>query len=492
MDKKIKYTLLAALGAAAAAVPVKAALFKPEKVEVPPMEDEKVDLNRFRKNLSDAIKFKTIADKEAANTDWAVFDAFHDFLKERYPLMHEKLELTVIARGSLVFRWKGTRSDLDPIALLSHQDVVPISEGTLDDWKHDPFEGVDDGEFIWGRGALDMKNHLIGVLESVETLLSEGFVPERDVYILLGHNEEVMCATSENGATCICNYLKEKGVHLDAIIDEGGAILPVEVKGVINKHLAGIGVAEKGYADVEVAVTAKGGHSSQAPNHTAIGHLADVIKDIENHQFKAKMSPMMRELFDKIGRNCTYPAKLVTCNLKLLEPALTKAMSFIPPAASMLRTTFGVTMASGSPQANVLPQCASVTVNFRMFPGQTVDDVLEHLHKVIKNKKVEINLLPGWKNPSAVSPTDTRSFKVIEKICHSMDDKAVVAPYLVMGGTDACHYQAVCENIYRYSPFLVSTSLLLTTHGTNERIPVSVMEDAVKFFKRYIRLASAE
>lgn len=492
MDKKIKYTLLAALGAAAAAVPVKAALFKPEKVEVPPMEDEKVDLNRFRKNLSDAIKFKTIADKEAANTDWTVFDAFHDFLKERYPLMHEKLELTVIARGSLVFRWKGTRSDLDPIALLSHQDVVPISEGTLDDWKHDPFEGVDDGEFIWGRGALDMKNHLIGVLESVETLLSEGFVPERDVYILLGHNEEVMCATSENGATCICNYLKEKGVHLDAIIDEGGAILPVEVKGVINKHLAGIGVAEKGYADVEVAVTAKGGHSSQAPNHTAIGHLADVIKDIENHQFKAKMSPMMRELFDKIGRNCTYPAKLVTCNLKLLEPALTKAMSFIPPAASMLRTTFGVTMASGSPQANVLPQRASVTVNFRMFPGQTVDDVLEHLHKVIKNKKVEINLLPGWKNPSAVSPTDTRSFKVIEKICHSMDDKAVVAPYLVMGGTDACHYQAVCENIYRYSPFLVSTSLLLTTHGTNERIPVSVMEDAVKFFKRYIRLASAE
>lgn len=492
MDKKIKYTLLAALGAAAAAVPVKAALFKPEKVEVPPMEDEKVDLNRFRKNLSDAIKFKTIADKEAANTDWTVFDAFHDFLKERYPLMHEKLELTVIARGSLVFRWKGTRSDLDPIALLSHQDVVPISEGTLDDWKHDPFEGVDDGEFIWGRGALDMKNHLIGVLESVETLLSEGFVPERDVYILLGHNEEVMCATSENGATCICNYLKEKGVHLDAIIDEGGAILPVEVKGVINKHLAGIGVAEKGYADVEVAVTAKGGHSSQAPNHTAIGHLADVIKDIENHQFKAKMSPMMRELFDKIGRNCTYPARLVTCNLKLLEPVLTKAMSFIPPAASMLRTTFGITMASGSPQANVLPQRASVTVNFRMFPGQTVDDVIEHLHKVIKNKKVEINLLPGWKNPSAVSPTDTRSFKVIEKICHSMDDKAVVAPYLVMGGTDACHYQAVCENIYRYSPFLVSTSLLLTTHGTNERIPVSVMEDAVKFFKRYIRLASAE
>lgn len=492
MDKKVKYSILAAVGAAAASVPIKAALFKPEKFELPPMEDEKVDLDKFRKNLSDAIKYKTIAGKEAANTDWEVFDSFHAFLRERYPLMHEKLELTVIAKGSLVFRWQGTHPELDPIALLAHQDVVPISEGTLQDWEHDPFEGFDDGEFIWGRGALDMKNHLIGVLESVETLLEEGFVPERDVYVLLGHNEEVMCATNENGATCICEYLKEKGVHLDAIIDEGGAILPVKVNGVIDKHLAGIGVAEKGYADVEVAVTAKGGHSSQAPNHTAIGRLADVIKDIEGHQFKTKMSPMMRELLDKIGRNCTYPARLVTCNLKLLEPLLTKAMAYVPPAASMLRTTFGVTMASGSPQANVLPQRASVTVNFRMFPGQTVDDVLNHLRKVIKNKNVEINLLPGWKNPSAVSPTDSRAFKVIETICRSTDDNVVVAPYLVMGGTDACHYQPVCENIYRYSPFLVSTSLLLTTHGTNERIPISVMADGVKFFKRYIRLASAE
>ena len=492
MDKKVKYTLLAALGAAAASVPIKAALYTPEKIEVPPMADEAVDLERFRKNLSDAIKFKTIAAKEAVNTDWTVFDAFHDFLKERYPLIHSKLDLTVVARGSLVFRWKGSRSDLDPIALLAHQDVVPISEGTWDDWTHDPFEGFDDGEFIWGRGALDMKNHLIGVLESVETLLSEDFVPERDVYILLGHNEEIMCASNENGATCICEYLKEKGVHLDAIIDEGGAILPVNVKGVINRHLAGIGVAEKGYADVEVSVTAKGGHSSQAPNHTAIGHLADVIKDIEGHQFKAKVSPMIRELLDKVGRSCSYPVRLITCNMKLLEPVAAKVGSFIPPAASMLRTTFGITMASGSPQANVLPQKASVTVNFRMFPGQTVDDVLEHLHKVIRNKNVEINLLPGWKNPSAVSPSDSRSFKIIETICRSMNDDVVVAPYLVMGGTDACHYQPICENIYRYSPFLVSTSLLLTTHGTNERIPVAVMADGVKFFKRYIRLASAE
>lgn len=487
MDKKMKIATAALVGAAAASLPVRAALFTEKKSESEPMPPEQVDLARYRRNLSDAIRFRTIADKDLDKTNWEVFDAFHAFLKERYPLLHENLELTVINGASMIFRWKGTAEGHDPIALLSHQDVVPISEGTLDDWTHPPFDGVDDGEFIWGRGALDMKNHLIAVLESVETLLSEGFRPERDVYLLLGHNEEVMCANEDNGATAMCAYLKEKGIHLDCIIDEGGAILPVEIKGVIHKDLAGIGVAEKGYADIEVAVHAKGGHSSQAPNHTALGKLANVIRDIENHQFKAKISPMLMELFDKIGRNVSFPVRMVTCNLKLLKPALEFGLSYVPPAASMMRTTTGVTMASGSPQANVLPQRASIIVNFRIYPGQTVEDVLEHLRKVIRYKDVEINLLPGWKNPSKISPTDSRSFEKIGMICKSMNPNTIVAPYLVMGGTDACHYQPICENIYRYSPFRVGTSLLLTTHGTNERIPVASMEAGVAFFKRYIR-----
>ena len=487
MDKKVKYPLLAGLGVAAASLPVRAYFFKPEKKEYPDVQPEKVDLARFRKNLSDAIRFQTIANKDPEKTNWATFDAFHTFLKERYPLLHEKTDLTVINRASLVFCWKGADASLDPIAMLAHQDVVPISEGTLSDWTHPPFDGVDDGEYIWGRGALDMKNHLIGVLEAVETLLEEGFSPERDVYICLGHNEEVMCADESSGAIAICKWFQEQGIHLDCVIDEGGAILPVRIKGVLDKNLAGIGVAEKGYADIRVSVNAKGGHSSQSPNHTALGKLANVIKDIEDNQFKCKFSPMTRELFDKIARNVTYPVKLVTCNWKLFIPALEKALGYIPPAASLLRTTTGVTMANGSPAPNVLPQRATATVNFRMFPGQTIDDVVVHLKKVIRYKNVEIEVLPGWKNPSLISPTDSRTFRIIEQITMSMDPNTVVAPYLVMGGTDSCHYQPVCENIYRYSPFKVSTSLLLTTHGTNERIPVAALENGVAFFKRFIR-----
>ncbi len=489
MDNKLKYSMLAGLAAALAIVPVKAYLFKPEKISGEKLPEEKVNLDRFRKNLSDAIKIPTIASKDPSKTDWSTFEEFAEFLRERYPLIHEKLELIDVGKGPLLYRWKGSDSSLDPIALLSHQDVVPISEGTLQDWTYAPFDGVDDGEYIWGRGALDMKNHLIGVMESVEDLLEEGFRPVRDIYICLGHNEEVMTADF-SGAVVMCDYFEKNDIHLDCVLDEGGAILPVNVKGVLNKNLAGIGVAEKGYADFEVSVTAKGGHSSQAPNHTALGHLADVIKDIENNQFHAELSPMMMQLFDKIGRNCSYPVRLVTCNIKLLKPLLTKLMTFIPPAASLIRTTQGVTMASGSPAPNVLPQKASINVNVRIYPGETVEDAKNHLRKVIKNKKAEINVKPGWKNPSKISPTNSRCFKAIEEICMRTDSDNIVAPYLVMGGTDACHYERVCENIYRYSPFLVSTSLLLTTHGTNERIPISSMSDGIAFFKRYIRKVS--
>lgn len=485
----------AAIAAGAAALigvnAVRAAKFVPEKRNLSPYPEENIDVKRFEQNLSDAIKIPTIADKDNDAINWEPFDRFHAFLKERYPLIHEHLTLEEPVRGSLLYRWKGKRDDLDPIALLSHQDVVPISEGTLQDWTYPPFDGVNDGEFIWGRGALDMKNHLIAVMESVETLLEEGFEPERDVYICLGHNEEVM-SSEFSGAIVMCKYFKDRGIHLDCVIDEGGAILPVNVKGVIDAQIAGIGVAEKGYADFEVSVLAKGGHSSQAPDHTALGELAKVIQDIENHQFKATLSPMIMELFDSVGRHVSYPLRLVTCNLPVLKPVLKKVMTKIPPAASLIRTTTGVTMASGSPAPNVLPQKASVNVNFRMYPGTTVEDVEKHLRKVIRNKKVEIVCKPGWKNASKISPTDSRCFNALREICSRMNPKSIVAPYLVMGGTDACHYEDVCENIYRYSPFLVDTGLLLCTHGTNERIPLSAMPEALRFFKIYIRTLSAE
>ncbi len=490
MGLKILYGILIALGIFIVITLIRAIFFVPKKRETKPLEKENVDVERVAKHLSGAIQIPTVSYPEKDKVDWSQFEKFHKFLEESYPLLHKTLEREDIAEASLLYRWKGKNPDLEPIALLSHQDVVPIEPGTEGDWTHEPFNGYNDGEFIWGRGALDMKNHLICVMEAVETLLEEGYEPERDVYLCFGHDEEVVAA-KDAGAKAIMETLKSRGIHLDSVIDEGGAILPVNVKHVLKGNLAGVGIAEKGYADFSMSVRAKGGHSSQPPKHSAIGKIADVVKDVENHQFKSKLEPFVLKLFSNLGRRTTYPVRVVACNLWLLKPLAKFIMEQIPPTASLIRTTTGVTMAEGSPVANVLPQEASVTANFRMMPGTTTEDVEKHLRKVIKNKDVEIKCLKH-KEASKFSSTDSRAFKVIEEICVRADPEVIVAPYLVMGGTDACFYEPICDNIYRFAPFHVRTKLLLCTHATDERCPVAVLDEGVSFFKRYIRMLTKD
>ena len=485
------YIILAVIALAIVITAIKAAFYVPNKKDFGTATEEKVDAKRAQDNLSKAITIPTISYPDKSKVDFSQFEKFHKFLEETYPLIHKNLTKEVVQEASLIFRWKGTRDDLEPIALLAHQDVVPISEGTEQDWTHEPFSGYNDGEFIWGRGTLDMKNHLIAVMDAVETLLEEGFQPERDVYLLFGQDEEVV-ASECGGAKSIMQTLKARGIHLDSVLDEGGAIIPINVKGILNnKELVGIGIAEKGYTDFEITVNSKGGHSSQPPVHSGLGELANVIKDLENHQFKSELMPFVKELFSNIGRNCTYPARLIMCNLKLFHPLLKFVMKKIPFAACLIRTTTAVTMAQGSPAANVLPQKSSVTVNFRQMPGTTVKDVEKHIRKVCRNKDIEVKVLKA-KEASKFSPTDSRTFKIIEEICMQNNKGSIVAPYLVMGGTDACYYEPICDNIYRYAPYKVSISLLRCTHGTNERIPVDTVASGVAFFKRYIRKASAE
>lgn len=464
---------------------IHAAFFKERQSASPALPEEAVDVDRAARHLSEAISIKTISRDDPDEVDWGEFQKFHDFLEREYPLITKSLVREKVGRASLLYKWQGADESLEPIAFLSHMDVVPISDGTLGDWTHPPFDGFNDGEFVWGRGALDMKNHLVCVMESIETLLEEGFKPQRTVYLCFGHNEEIV-ASAESGAHELMETLRSRGVTLDSIIDEGGAMLPAKVNGLLDGCLAGIGVAEKGYADFRLTLKAKGGHSSQPPKHTAIGKLAKAVIRLENRQFKATLPDYVNSLFTGLGKRCSYAGRFVMCNYPLLKPLVKLIMTKIPPAASLVRTTIGVTMSSGSPAANVLPDAATVTVNCRIMPGESIASTREHIRKAVKNDDIEIELLKG-KEPSYVSPTNTKSFETLRKLCIAANEKNIVTPYLVMGGTDAYHYEPICKNIYRFAPFTVSTSLLLTTHSTNERCPIEQLGAGVTFFKRYIR-----
>ena len=236
-------------------------------------------------------------------------------------------------------------------------------------------------------------------------LLEEGYTPKRGVYLCLGHNEEIVSG-GNNGARELARELERRGVHLDSVVDEGGAMLPAHVKGLLDANLTGVGVAEKGYADFKITVKSKGGHSSQPPKHTAIGQLAKRWSDWRTTNLRAPFCPLF--IICLRTSAATPPTRAGgTVQPVAAAPVLKLVMKQIPPAASLIRTTTGVTMASGSPAANVLPQKASVTVNFRIMPGQTIADVQRHIEKYMGGDNVEIEFIKG-KEPSIVSPTDTR------------------------------------------------------------------------------------
>lgn len=493
MASYIGWSILAAFGAFVLVTLLRAAFFRVKKEPaLPPLAEEAADEARAAQHLSGAVRIPTISYPEDERIDWEQFARFRAYLEESYPLIHKHLTREVPFKASVLYHWKGKNPGLLPIALLSHQDVVPVTPGTEGDWTHPPFSGHNDGEFIWGRGAIDMKNHLICVMEAVETLLEEGYVPERDVYLCFGHDEEVVAA-GDSGARNLRLALEARGVtRLESTLDEGGAVLPIHVKGVIeNAMLAGIGISEKGYADFEITVNHKGGHSAQPPNHSALGELAGVIRDLEGHQFKAKMLPYLSGIMDAAGRRMPYYLRVVTVNHKLLRPLLTAVMKRIPPAACMIRTTTAVTQASGSPAANVLPQKASVVANFRMMPGITTADVAQHIRRVCRNKNIDVRVLKSVE-ASPFSGIDTPSYASIRDQVLAGYPGAIVTPYLVMGGTDTIYYEPICDHCYRYSPFYTDLSILLTAHATNERVPVAILGDAVRFFKRYIRDAAGE
>ena len=446
---------------------------------------EYVNVDRYTKTFQKSIQCKTVPHLDESQTDWAEFEKLHQVFEEAYPLLHKTCKKEVVGKAGLIYTWEGTDPSLDPIAIIGHQDVVPVPEETLNDWTYPPFDGVIADGCLWGRGAIDMKDHVVAALESVETLLEEGYVPKRSVMLIFGYNEELV-DTKDAAAALLAKTLHERGIRLESVVDEGGGVPRLRIPGVMRKDIGVVGIAEKGYADYRLTVEAKGGHSATPPKHTAVGILAKAVTNIEKHPYKAELTPEFKNILYLLLDNLDFPLIVLGKLLKPLLPVLRPALASIPEVASLMQTTTSVTMASGSPQANVLPQVATATVNSRIMPGKTMDEVERHLKKVIGDKRVRIERL-GGNDPSSISPIDTESFRAIDEINRELYDKAITAPYVIMGATDARHYHLVCDNVYRHSSFNVPVNIFMLFHQTDERIPLESFEKGVAFFKMYIK-----
>ncbi|TBU60963.1 hypothetical protein BD310DRAFT_921838 [Dichomitus squalens] len=245
---------------------------------------------RAYKALGGAIKIPTEVYDDLGplgiDTRWDVFARFHDYLEKAFPNVFSTLEVTKVNTYGIVLRWPGSDPFLLPVLTTAHQDVVPVDNSSAKDWVHPPYSGYYDGKWIWGRGSCDDKSDLVAQLHAINALVEAGFKPKRSFVWAFGFDEE---ASGLEGAHHLARYL-EREYGLDSfalLLDEGGDSYGRPYGDDVI--FATPYLAEKGYIDVRIEVTAKGGHSSVPPPHTAIGVLSAMIVALEDHPHEAQL-----------------------------------------------------------------------------------------------------------------------------------------------------------------------------------------------------------
>lgn len=451
---------------------------RPERVSVPPLCARALDKAAVAERLGGAIRIPSVCFDQIEERDYSQWTHIREYLAKTYPLMHQSMELEVLGGYALLYRWRGKKPEKKPILLMAHMDVVPVAEGTLGEWKYPPFSGkVADG-YVWGRGAIDMKGSLIAIAEACETLLKEGFLPERDVYISFGQDEE---ATGESDARNTARLFKDRGIEFEFVLDEGGAMLDGAQLG-INGKIAALGVSEKGYIDVVLRAKGSGGHSSRPPKRTALVELSRALVRLSNSSMRARIDGPTREMLVTLTPYMRAGRRFVYSNLWLLGALIKRAYQKNPVTNAMIRTTFAPTQAKGSDAPNVLPDCAEAVVNVRVAPWDTVSGTIGHIRRTIRPTGVSVGESLLCVEPSAVTKTDEAAYRYVASIVRRCFQGIIVAPYPMLGATDSRYFTGLTQCVVRFVPFRSIEQDAGTMHGVNERVAVDSLAEGVDFF----------
>lgn len=452
--------------------------FTPKPEPVPADDTIPVDEEKVIRDMQTLIRCKTVSYNDSSLMDQAEFDKFKAALPRLFPNIHKNCDLLFPCVNGLLYHWKGQTAG-DPVVLMAHFDVVPAEESQ---WEKPSFAGILEEGVIWGRGTLDTKGTLLGIMEAAEQLIAEGFTPRHDLYFAFAGDEEV------NGKACpaMVDWFQAHGIHPAMVLDEGGAVVENVFPGV-SRECAVIGIAEKGLTNMEFRAKSHGGHASTPPVHTIVGELAQAVVEVEKHPFPRQLTKPVREMLDTLGRHSTFLFRLIFANLwcfeGLLDLICKKAGGELN---AMLRTTCAITTMEGSKAYNVLPPTASIGMNLRLIGTDTVDSARAYLEKIIHNPDIEVAVVEG-RNPSTDSDTDCEEWN---RLCQSVADtwpKALVSPYLMMACSDSWHYCRITDRVYKFSAMKLSKEERGMIHGNNERVPVATLVKTVEFYVRLMR-----
>lgn len=434
------------------------------------------------------------------------------------PRSHAYARVEKVNRLGLIFTLNGTNDAVKPLLMTAHQDVVPIDDPA--DWTYPPFSGYFDGQWLWGRGASDCKNVLIGLLSAVEDLLQQGWEPTRTVVLAFGFDEE---SHGWNGAGEIAKVLEQRygPDSFELLLDEGG--MGLQKLGDVVYALPGVG--EKGSIDLHLALSIDGGHSSVPPPHTGIGIIAEIIYHLERDDL---FVPRLDE---------KHPARqTLRCQAQhspdAVEPWLASALEsddYVGLAEALAasrgekirftyQTSQAVDLIRGGVKINALPEKINATVNYRVALHETPEDVKARAVKIIRPIVEKYNLSfsafgegdNGSKNhlslttpgiplqPAPISPTDVRknavwarfagvARSVFESVPSLAGKTVVVSGDVMTGNTDTRFYWNLTRNIYRWNPQRAGGSFNI--HTVDERVDIDVHLEGVALYYGRSRLS---
>ncbi|WP_414019932.1 M20/M25/M40 family metallo-hydrolase [Microbacterium aurugineum] len=426
--------------------------------------------------LSQMIRIPTVS-AELDERGPAPFEEFVALIAELYPLTHRDLRLERHTDFGLLFHWAGNgAAGRDPLVLMVHYDVVPVDES--DAWTYPPFAGTIADGSVYGRGALDDKGPLLVVLEAVENLLADGFVPSRDVYLSFGGNEETYGKAAEE----IARVLRARGVMPWLVLDEGGAVVDAPLPFVPGRA-AMIGVGEKGVMTLRLTARGEGGHASAPPSLTAVRRVARAVDRLGPTTFRPRASKAILRMLSQLATRTPGPARHLLRflgSMPLVTAQVFAALGGEP--AALVRTTVAPTMQSGGTAANVLPSQASATLNLRIALGETTQQTVFRVRRRIRDPLVSVEVVEAGE-PSPESPTDNAQFALLAAALDVSHPGVPAVPYVMMAATDSRHFHRFSPAVYRFAPLDMSNAQRASIHGVDESVEIVALERGERFHR---------
>ncbi|MFO8182871.1 MAG: M20/M25/M40 family metallo-hydrolase [Candidatus Aegiribacteria sp.] len=429
-------------------------------------------LDRF----SRIIQLRTVSRQPGQPADIGPFKEMAALLRELFPSVHRSFRRETVAEASLLYTLDGSDESLEPVMLTAHLDVVPAEAG--EGWPHPPFSGaVADGR-IWGRGTIDYKLGVSGMLEACEELMEEGFRPSRTIILAFGHDEET---GGDSGAAGIVEVLRKRSVRLRSVLDEGGYIYSYPW---LDGDVAVVGLAEKGYLTLRLTAAGEQGHASVPPTVTAAGRLCRALARLEDRQMEPLLCEPVRMMLERTAHMFRDRDKKTYS-----PPEMMAELEKYPAGNALVRTTTAITMLKGSDKENVLPGRPRALVNFRAVPGDHSSSIMSHVRETVRDLDITVEFEDDRHihQPSVVSSAATPEYRAIKDALKESWPGTPVVPGIFPAATDSRHYCSLADNVYRFQPVHLGARGLSALHSRGESISTGDYRRAVTFYREYVR-----